>query len=95
MRIIIDRGEKSQNSKEKTKKTRVEMHKNSQQNSLPVDLGKIKFTQQVSESQEGNLNPERVENGQGKMPKVSLKTEAEEQRELCGVGIWEKSGTSS
>lgn len=41
------------------------------------------------------MNPERVENGQGKMPKVSLKPEAEDQRELCGVGIWENSGTSS
>lgn len=40
-------------------------------------------------------NPERMEDGQGKMPKVSLKTEAEDQRELFGVGIWEKSETST
>lgn len=42
----------------------------------------------MPESQEGILNPERVENSQGRMPRVSLKAEAEirENDVLLGLG---------
>lgn len=95
-RIIIDRGEKYQNSKGK---------KNNQPNQgrdalefiedFQVIWVRLNSLSRCQKAKKGNLNPERVENGQGKMPKVSLQAEAEDQRELCGVGIWEKSGTSS